>query len=182
MHTDQATIRLPVAGAASRSFAVAGTATILLGLLAGCGNYKAAPPAAPPQPKAAAPQPAATAPAVETPKPAVTAAPAPQKPAETVQTKAEVGVGAKGHYDGLGVVTTPVSVFFRAQERIAFEIQVPKAMQLFKATEGRAPKSNEEFMQRIIKENMIKLPELNPDERYIYDPKTEQLMVEQPRR
>ena len=43
-----------------------------------------------------------------------------------------------------------------------------------------APKDNDEFMQRIIKENHIKLPELPEGDRYMYDPKTEQLMVESP--
>ncbi len=33
-------------------------------------------------------------------------------------------------------------------------------------------------MQRIIKENMIKLPDLPPGDRYVYDPKREELMVE----
>jgi hypothetical protein len=54
-------------------------------------------------------------------------------------------------------------------------------MDLFKATEGRAPKDHAEFMQRIVKENNIKLPELPEGDRYMYDPKTEQLMVESPK-
>ena len=53
-------------------------------------------------------------------------------------------------------------------------------MALFKATEGRAPKTHEEFMERIIKAGTIKLPELPEGHRYRYDPQTEQLMVEQP--
>ena len=44
------------------------------------------------------------------------------------------------------------------------------------------PKSHEEFMQRIIKDNDIVLPELPGGRRYVYDPKTGELMVEQPRR
>jgi len=63
---------------------------------------------------------------------------------------------------------------------IAFRIEIPQAMKLFKATEDRAPKSHEEFMERIIKENHITLPLLPEGHRYRYDPKTEQLMVEQP--
>ena len=35
-------------------------------------------------------------------------------------------------------------------------------------------------MQKIIKENQIKLPELPFGQRYVYDPKKEQLMVEKP--
>ncbi len=99
---------------------------------------------------------------------------------DTELKQAQAGVGEKGHYEQ-GIITTPVSVFFTVQERIAFEIQVPHALQLFKAMEGRPPKDQAEFMQKIIKANQIKLPELPPGHRYLYNPKTEQLMVEYPR-
>jgi hypothetical protein len=96
--------------------------------------------------------------------------------------KAEVGVGAKGRGYAPGLITTPVAVYFAARERIVFEIQVPEAMKLYKATNGNAPKSQEEFMQRIVKENQIRLPELPQGSRYLYDPATEQLLVEHPAR
>ena len=80
----------------------------------------------------------------------------------------------------MGVVATPVASLFAAKERIAFEIQIPEAMKLFQATEDRLPKSNEEFMERIIKENHIVLPQLPEGHRYVYDPKRGELMVEQP--
>lgn len=98
---------------------------------------------------------------------------------EVAREKADVGVGKKGHYRK-GLITTPISVFFRTQEMITFRIQIPHAMDLYKALNGRAPRTHEEFMQKIIKENMIDLPDLPPGCRYIYDPKTEQLMVEHP--
>ncbi len=145
--------------------------TLAMFAFAGCSRYEpAAPPPAPPTT------------AVET-----SAPPAESKlpksepePPKTVQTKAKAGVGAKGHYDAVGPVVTPASVYFRARERISFEIQIPQAMNLFKATEGRFPNTHEEFMQKIVEENRIPLPELPPDHRYIYDPKTSQLMVEKP--
>jgi hypothetical protein len=98
-----------------------------------------------------------------------------------VQKKAEVGVGAKGRGYGQGVVATPAASLFAAQERLVFDVEIPHALDLFKATEGRGPKDNDEFMQRIIKENHIKLPELPEGDRYMYDPKTELLMVESPK-
>lgn len=98
----------------------------------------------------------------------------------TVRTKAEVGVGAKGHGYGEGLVSTPAGAYFRTKERIAFDIQIKHAMNLFKAMENRAPKSHEEFMEKIIRANHIALPELPEGHRYVYDPKTEELMVEQP--
>lgn len=113
-------------------------------------------------------------------KPADQAAKPEQKPAETPGTvvgKAEVGVGAKGHYSE-GIILTPVATIFRAEEMLAFKVQIPQAMNLFKAEHNRPPKSNEEFMERIIKANMIPLPELPEGQRFVYDPKTQELMVE----
>ena len=135
-------------------------------VLAGCGGYEPAPPDAP----APATQPAEIAPP-----------PAPvQEPPKTLLKKAEKGVGKKGRGYGRGPVATPIASYFSMRERIAFEIQLPKAMQLFKADKGRAPNSHEEFMEKIIKASQINLPQLPEGERYLYDPATEQLMVEHP--
>ena len=101
---------------------------------------------------------------------------------DTVQQKAEVGVGKRGRGYGQGVLMTPLSIYFSTQERLAFNVIIPHAMQLFKATENRAPKSQQEFMEKIIKDNDIRLPDLPSGHRYVYDPKTEELMVEQPAR
>lgn len=90
---------------------------------------------------------------------------------------AEVGVGRKGHGYGTGPIATPLAARWRAAERLIFDAQIPHAMNLFKATNGRAPASHDEFMKEIIKFNQIHLPELREGERYQYDPETEQLMV-----
>jgi hypothetical protein len=113
-------------------------------------------------------------------KPAPAAAPS-EKPAPgMVREKAEVGVGKRGRDYQPGMVTTPVQAYFRTKERVAFDIQIPHAMQLYKATEGHAPKTHAEFMEKIIKENAVKLPDLPDGHRYVYDPKTEELTVEHP--
>lgn len=101
------------------------------------------------------------------------------RPAPAPRKKAEVGVGKKGHYGGAGIYRTPVSVYFRAAERIIFNIQIPKEMQLYKAINGKAPQSHEEFMEKIIKPAQIPLPTLPAGERYIYDPEKEELFIEQ---
>lgn len=92
---------------------------------------------------------------------------------------AAVGVGKKGHYDGEGPMRTPVSQYFRLQEKIAFDIEIPHALELYKATDPqfKGPKSHEEFMEKIIQANRIALPELPEGERYEYDPQDEKLYV-----
>ncbi len=103
------------------------------------------------------------------------------KPAGTL-VKAAAGVTGKGQYEP-GLITTPVSAYFSVTERIVFDIQIPKAMQLFDAlNNGRAPQSHEEFMDKIIRENMIVLPDLPPGSEYVYDPAAKQLMVRHPAR
>jgi hypothetical protein len=126
-------------------------------------------------------EPAAETPAEETPAdaPADDSAAA---PAAGDTTAAEVGVGVKGKdYGGPGFVTTPNEAYFRTGERIAFEIQIPSAMKLYKAGhDNKGPKTHEEFMNVIIKENGVDLPELAEGEEYLYDPQTEQLLVRHP--
>lgn len=92
---------------------------------------------------------------------------------------AQAGVTGRGDY-APGLITTPVAAYFNAQERIVFEIQIPHAMQLFQATNGFFPKSQEEFMQQIIEANQIPLPKLPPGCEYVYDPETAQLLVQHP--
>lgn len=100
------------------------------------------------------------------------------QPAETANTPsapvvAQAGVGKKGqslkNETGFGkMIAAPVVTLFAVEQRAVFDIQLPKAMQLFNATEGRNPKSHEEFMTRIIKESQIKLPELPAGWSYRY--------------
>src|SRR5262245_21192927 len=113
------------------------------------------------------------------PPPPVSKAPAaPPQPVVMEQVKAGVGVGLKGRsLDGeSGIIVTPLKSFFAAKEKISFEIEVPKALQLYKAisADGRGPKTHEEFMTNVIQANMIKLPLLPPGHRYVYDPETEE--------
>jgi hypothetical protein len=102
----------------------------------------------------------------------------------TEQVVAEQGVGLKGRsldeYEG--VVVTPVKSLFAARERLAFEVSIPHALNLYQATEGRMPKSHEEFMQHIIEANQIQLPQLPEGHRYLWDPERGELMVERPKR
>jgi hypothetical protein len=149
-------------------------------LLAGCESQ--------PPPVGAQPQPS---PPLATIAPPVEPAPVPAEPQpapapmpETETVKAEVGVGKKGRsldeYEG--IVVTPVKTIWSTQEFLAYNVQVKKALDLFNATEGRMPKSHEEFMEKIIAPNLIKLPQLPEGQRYKWDPQTNQLMVERPKK
>lgn len=94
--------------------------------------------------------------------------------------EAKAGVTGRGNYGsgfGGGMGTTALSTYVRVQEKVEF-LQVDQALKLYKATNGELPKSHEEFMEKIIKANQISLPELQPGDKYIYDPEKGQLMVE----
>ena len=109
-------------------------------------------------------------------EPAKPKTPPPTRPMK----KAEVGVGKKGHYGGPGFIKTPISVYFRAQEKITFEVQIPSNMNLYKAmNNNKGPATQEEFMEKIIKANRVDLPDLPPGDRYFYDPEKEELFIKQ---
>jgi hypothetical protein len=103
--------------------------------------------------------------------------------AQTERVVAEPGVGIQGRsldkFDG--IIVRPAKEYFSFREKAVFQIQIPHAMQLFQATEGRGPMSHEEFMEKIVGANQIALPQLPPDFRYVFDPQEQELMVERPR-
>lgn len=146
-----------------------------------------APPAAMTGPPPNLPQPPATEPGAA--QPPVAGAPAagglpglpgvnlPGQPQPNViAEKPQPGVTGKGNY-GPGIVTTPISVYFQAQERVIF-LQVDQAMNLYQAEHGHKPKSEDEFMKQIIQFNQIRLPQLQPGSKYKYDPEKGELLVE----
>ena len=168
-----------------------------LPFLPGCGSYE--PANAPVDPGANQPSTGATgstdAPAGTNAQPAAagddaasqpqppqppTAAPANQTAAQTPpdanRKKAEVGVGIKGQGYGGGIITEPIRARFRIADRINFDA-IKHDMDLFKALHDRAPKSHEEFMKEIIKAGQRELPELPAGEKYLYDPKDEELWI-----
>jgi hypothetical protein len=110
----------------------------------------------------------------------------PARPPSANLEKAQAGVGKQGRDYGGGAimapVTVPVATYFQARDRITFDIRVADGMRMYKATNGFAPKTHEEFMEKIIKEGQIKLPDLPPGDRYIYVPAREELCVEHTQR
>ena len=133
------------------------------------------------------PEPAPNQPATPEPAPAQPTEPqptaAPPAGDEGTSEKAAVGVGAKGRdYGGPGFVTTPIATLFTARDMIAFQVQIPNAMKLYKAAhDNKGPASQEEFMEAIIKDHGVDLPPLPPGDVYWYDVKKEELLVRHPK-
>ena len=91
-----------------------------------------------------------------------------------VTVAATPGMTGKGNYasananNAMGIITVPISQYFRVQERLALQ-QVEAGMNYFKAEQGRAPATQEEFMEKIIQANNIKLPQLPTGQSYVYE-------------
>jgi hypothetical protein len=105
---------------------------------------------------------------------------APPAVVETVREPAAPGMGEKGRDYGTGPVATPVGALFSTKEKLAYEIQIPHTLEIYKASHGDYPKTHEEFIKEIIEAGGIKLPELPQGQRYVYDPETHTLMIEHP--
>jgi len=116
-------------------------------------------------------------------QPAAAETPTDAVPADMERVKAERGVGLKGRSldEHQGMLVTPAKAYFSVRERVVFNIQIPDALNKFKAINGNGPKSHDEFMAQIVEANQIQLPELPAGQRYVYDPQQEELMVERPR-
>lgn len=115
--------------------------------------------------------------------PAAQPAKQPPLPAkETVRKEAGVGMGEVGRGYGEGPVATPLKALANVKEQIAVDLY-RHALDIYKAMDpqGKGPKSHQEFMDKIIKANDIKLPVLPAGHRYVYDPDQEKLFVEQPK-
>ena len=109
------------------------------------------------------------------------AAPAEEKE-QFDEVKADVGVTHKADWEDssekpMSIVTVPLATYFKAQEMTVFRIQIPQAMNLYKAETGEAPKTEQEFMENIVQKNQIVLPQLPEGDSYFYNPETAELMV-----
>ena len=127
---------------------------------------------------------------VEAPNP-VEAPPAPPQEnvpteGETVMVRAETGVGVRGQSltpvtanRGMDIIVAPISSMFRTQQRLVF-IQVDDAMNKFQAMHDRYPASHEEYMEKVIRDNNIRLPQLPTNQEYFYDAAARELKVKKP--
>ena len=60
------------------------------------------------------------------------------------------------------------------------KMKITQAVEMFRATEGRYPKSHDEFMAKVIKANQIQLPVLPGEREYQYDVENHELKVVEP--
>jgi len=103
-----------------------------------------------------------------------------EKKSGTVREKAAVGMGEKGRGYGGNMMTVSLGALWNAKQMILLG-QIRHDLDLYKAAnEGHAPKTQKEFMEKIIDANHLQLPMLPAGHRYVYDPSTEELMVERP--
>lgn len=95
--------------------------------------------------------------------------------------KAQAGVAAQGRSldQHEGLLVTPAKAYFAVREKAVFQIQIPHAIQLYKA-ENPIPLTFDEFKKNILEPNKIKLPPLPPGHTYEWNPEEEQLMVRRP--
>lgn len=90
-------------------------------------------------------------------------APPNREVADVTASDAKAGASLKGD-----PLAAPVRALFWGRHRIEF-IKMEGAMRDFKVLNGRLPKSQEEFMEKIIEKNAVNLPELDGDWEYFYD-------------
>ena len=162
-----------------RTIGIGIVASIAL-LASGCEHRVASTPAPTAAPVVAPPfvAPPVVAPPMGTP----VVAPPVVAPPGTESVKAEAGVTGKGTTYGGGIVTEPVRQYFRVQERVVFEIQIPQALNLYKAANDRLPATHDEFWKEIIVANSLegKMPKLPMGHKYVWDPNVGELMVTRP--
>lgn len=103
----------------------------------------------------------------------------PATPTETVKAEAGVALQGRSLDEHEGLLVTPAKAYFAVREKAVFQIQIPHAIQLYKA-ENPIPLTFDEFKQNILDPNKIKLPQLPPGHSYEWDPEQEQLMVKRP--
>jgi hypothetical protein len=117
------------------------------------------------------------------------ATPVPENPGQdgdkTVTVPMAPGMSSKGNYGPptggpVDIITVPISTMFYAKDQLVIN-RITHAMNLYQATPGRFPASQEEFMENIIREHYIQLPPLPPGQEYVYDPMYGVLNIRKPR-
>jgi hypothetical protein len=111
-------------------------------------------------------------------QPAGQAQPAQEQPSGGPMEMETLGAntGAQGQGYGGGLITEPVHQFFSMRNLITWD-QIKHDMDIWQAIHNRFPKNAQEFQKEILEPANIDLPELPPGKRYVYNPKTGELLV-----
>ena len=136
----------------------------------------AEPTAAPnPSPEPSVQETTPAAPPVETPA----VQPPDSSPAPVERDVASAQAVAKNREQAKGILAGMVRSRVSVEQKLIFQ-EIKRAMEFYKATNGNYPRSHEEFMREIIEPNksVLRLPELQPGERYVYDPQDAELYIE----
>lgn len=88
---------------------------------------------------------------------------------------AKVGSKLRDNSDAQKMITGAPGVLLDVKAGAVFDIQIPQAIQIFKASEGRVPKNHAEFMAKIIEPNNLMLPVLIDGMVYQFNPEKEEL-------
>lgn len=104
---------------------------------------------------------------------------APAVPQAQKASAAVVKAGAKlrDNSDAQKMITGAPGVLLDVKAGTVFDISIPQAVQLFKASEGRVPKNHAEFMAKIIEANNLTLPVLIDGLVYQFNPEKGELWV-----
>jgi hypothetical protein len=89
--------------------------------------------------------------------------------------KAEGGVGKRGQGYGGGIITEPIRQRFVLEDRIKF-MNMQNTLKFYRAEHNdRNPPTIQEFVEKIVTESGLTLPELPPGHFYVYDPSAKNL-------
>lgn len=131
------------------------------GMHTGLQDAAGGPQGAGPQPGAAPVNPATGNPAVSQPPIAAT----------------QDNTGRKGRAYGGGIITQPISSYFRAQDRIKLDV-LQYDLKLYQAEHGNYPRSHEEFVAEILEPGQRIMPEAeDPNYEVRYSPETGWLIL-----
>ena len=99
---------------------------------------------------------------------------------DTELVKARPGMSKKAQNLGDDPLASKAKALVMVREKVEIDIKLKKSMDLYRGLHGYYPKTQKEFIEKIIDENKIKLPKLPEGQKYVYDPKTGELLIERP--
>lgn len=85
------------------------------------------------------------------------------------------GAKLRDNNDAQKIITGAPGVLLDVKSGAVLELQIPPAIQHFKATHGRVPKNHAEFVSGVLELNNLQLPQLIDGMVYQFNPEKEEL-------